>query len=85
MDTPGLCEVKRLYVSPEGRRGSIGTNLVDALITVAQQTGYREIRLDILPSMARAQALYRKMGFEITEAYYDSPVPGTLFMRRRIS
>jgi ribosomal protein S18 acetylase RimI-like enzyme len=85
MDTPGLCEMKRLYVSPEGRRGSVGKSLVDTLITVAQLIGYREMRLDTLPSMARAQALYRKLGFEITEPYYDSPVPGTLFMRRRIS
>jgi ribosomal protein S18 acetylase RimI-like enzyme len=79
------CEMKRLYVSPEGRRGRVGKSLVDTLITVAQQIGYREIRLDTLPSMAPAQALYRKLGFEITEPYYDSPVPGTLFMRRRIS
>jgi ribosomal protein S18 acetylase RimI-like enzyme len=85
MDTPGLCEMKRLYVSPEARRGSVGTSLVDTLITVAQQFGYREMRLDTLPSMSQAQALYRKLGFEITDPYYDSPVPGTLFMRRRIS
>jgi len=85
MDTPGLCEMKRLYVSPEARRGSVGTSLVDTLITVAQQIGYREMRLDTLPSMSQAQALYRKLGFEITDPYYDSPVPGTLFMRRRIS
>jgi ribosomal protein S18 acetylase RimI-like enzyme len=85
MDTPGLCELKRLYVAPEGRRGSVGKSLVDTLITVAQQIGYREMRLDTLPSMALAQALYRKLGLEITEPYYDSPVPGALFMRRRIS
>ena len=85
MDTQGLCEMKRLYVSPEGRRGTVGKSLVSTLITVALQIGYREMRLDTLPSMARAQALYSKLGFEITEPYYDSPVPGTLFMRRRIS
>ena len=49
---------------------------------VAQRIGYIEMRLDTLPSMARAQAMYRKLGFEVIEPYYDTPVIGTLFMRR---
>jgi ribosomal protein S18 acetylase RimI-like enzyme len=78
----GCCEMKRLYVTPEGRGGGVGKALVDALVLVAERIGYREMRLDTLPSMAGAQALYRKLGFDVIEPYYDTPVRGTLFMRR---
>ena len=46
--------------------------------------GYREMKLDTLPSMVGAQSLYRKLGFEVSEPYYDTPVAGTLFMRRTL-
>jgi ribosomal protein S18 acetylase RimI-like enzyme len=78
----GCCEMKRLYVAPAGRGVGLGRSLVDAVVTVAERIGYREMRLDTLPSMAGAQALYRRLGFEVIAPYYDTPVVGTLFMRR---
>jgi ribosomal protein S18 acetylase RimI-like enzyme len=50
----------------------------------AERIGYREMRLDTLPSMAGAIALYRKLGFQPIEPYYDTPVFGTIFMRRSL-
>jgi ribosomal protein S18 acetylase RimI-like enzyme len=82
IDPAGCCEMKRLYVSPAGRGVGLGRNLVDAVVAVAERIGYREMRLDTLPSMAGAQALYRRLGFEVIAPYYDTPVVGTLFMRR---
>ena len=76
--------MKRLCVYAEGRGGGLGRDLVDTLIEVAERIGYREMRLDTLPSMAEARGLYRKLGFEVIEPYYDTPVAGTLFMRRRL-
>jgi hypothetical protein len=35
--------------------------------------------------MAGAIALYRKLGFEPIEPYYDTPVIGTIFMRRSLA
>ena len=81
---PGCCEVKRLYVAPEGRGLGVGKALVLAAMQVAERIGYREMRLDTLPSMTAAQALYRKLGFEPIEAYYDTPIAGTSFMRRSL-
>jgi ribosomal protein S18 acetylase RimI-like enzyme len=78
----GCCEMKRLYVAPEARGMGLGRNLVDAAIAVAERIGYREMRLDTLPSMAGAQALYRDLAFEAMPPYYDTPISGTLFMRR---
>lgn len=84
IEPDGCCEMKRLYVAPQGRGAGLGKTLVEALVEVAQQIGYREMRLDTLPSMAGAQALYRKLGFEVTAPYYETPIAGTLFMRRAL-
>jgi ribosomal protein S18 acetylase RimI-like enzyme len=84
LDIQGCCEMKRLYVSPAGRGSGVGQALVHALVEVARRNGYHEMRLDTLPSMAGAQALYRKLGFEVIGPYYDTPIVGTLFMRRPI-
>jgi ribosomal protein S18 acetylase RimI-like enzyme len=42
------------------------------------------MRLDTLPAMEAAQGLYRELGFEVTPAYYNTPVAGTLFMRKML-
>ncbi len=35
--------------------------------------------------MTDAQALYLKCGFEPIEPYYETPVAGTIFLRRTLS
>ena len=85
LDAHGCCEMKRLYVVPEGRGSGLGRKLVDAVVKEAERIGYRELRLDTLPSMAGAIALYRKLGFEPIEPYYATPVIGTIFMQRPLA
>jgi len=74
-------EMKRLYVRPGFRGAKVGLALVTRLVADAQEIGYRELVLDTLASMHRAQQLYRDLGFVETEAYYDCPVAGTVFLR----
>ncbi len=84
IEPEGCCEMKRLYVAPAGRGAGLGKTLVEAVIDEARRIGYREMKLDTLPSMASAKVLYRRLGFEPTEAYYETPVVGTAFMRRAL-
>ncbi len=85
MTVDGSCEMKRLYVSPEGRGLGLGRALIETLLVEAARIGYREIRLDTLPDMAEAIALYGKMGFVPIEPYYDTPVAGTKFLGRPLA
>ena len=82
MAPEGCCEMKRLYVSPRGRGLGLGRALVEAIVAEAVRLGYREMRLDSLPTMTAAIALYGRAGFVPIPAYYDTPVAGTVFMGR---
>jgi GNAT superfamily N-acetyltransferase len=75
----GVCEMKRLYVTPDARGLGLGQALADAVVTEARRIGYREMKLDTLPRLNAAIALYRAMGFREIPAYYDTPIAGTLF------
>ncbi len=75
-----VCEMKRLYVRPAARGSGLGRALVMAAIAFGRSAGYRAMRLDTLPSMTAAQALYRALGFRDIAPYRPSLVTGTVFM-----
>jgi ribosomal protein S18 acetylase RimI-like enzyme len=54
--------------------------LAKTIIAEAGAAGYRRMRLDTLPSMMPALALYRQLGFREIPPYRDNPVEGAIFL-----
>ena len=77
-------EMKRLYVRREARGRGLARQLIARLFEEAQRLNYSEIRLDTLPKMSGAQALYETIGFVDIEPYYETPIVGTRFMSKKI-
>ena len=80
----GICEMKRLYVLPEARGLGAGGSLIAAIVAIAREAGYSEMRLDTLPTMQAALAMYRRANFQPIPAYYPTPVAGTIFLGLRL-
>jgi len=75
------CEMKRLFLRPDARGKGAGRILVDQILAAAREIGYRRMVLDTVPgTMDKAIELYRSVGFREIAPYYQSPVPGALFM-----
>jgi putative acetyltransferase len=81
---PGVCEMKRLWIREPFRRCGAGALLVDAIIERAGVAGHGRMRLDTLPRMQRALALYGARGFREIPAYYHNPMPDTIYLEKQL-
>jgi len=75
-----ICEMKRLYTRPTFRRLGIGRALCEAVVREARRIGYLRMRLDTLPSMAAARAMYLAFGFREIAPYRYNPIEGAMFL-----
>ena len=75
-----ICEMKRLFVRPSFRHLGIGKALAQSVIQEAKKKGYTRMRLDTVPSMKEARALYGSLGFGPIPSYCHNPIPGAVFL-----
>jgi len=78
------CEMKRLFVRPQFRGLRLGQILAEKIIQDAKDIGYKEMVLDTLSSLESAVYMYRKMGFEEVEPYYDNPLKDVLYFKLKL-
>ena len=69
----GSCEMKRMYVDDAGRGRGVGRALGAAVVQRGRDLGYSCMYLDTSVEQHEAISLYRSLGFEEVEPYYDVP------------
>jgi putative acetyltransferase len=70
--------------APTFRAQGIGKLLAERIVEEAGAIGYVTMRLDTLPSMQSAIRLYEALGFARCAAYYETPLPDTIFMELQL-
>lgn len=80
----GVCEMKRLYVLPEGQGSGAGRALCEQLMADAAAMGFHTMLLDSLRRLEAAVALYQKLGFEEIAPYNFNPEEDVIYMQRRL-
>ncbi len=75
----GACEMKRMYVRPAYRGAGLGRALGQAALAWARGAGYTTMRLDSLPELEAAIALYTDLGFRPCAPYNPNPPDRVVF------
>ncbi len=70
----GACEIKRMYVTPQARGGTVGRDLLAALEAAAAGLGYRVVRLDTGPRQPGVARMYRAAGYRDIANFNGNPV-----------
>lgn len=77
-----VCELKRMFIKPEGRGKGLGSLLVEKCIEIGIELGDSKIRLDTLSSMHAAIRAYEKAGFYEIESYRFNPFDEAKYYER---
>jgi GNAT superfamily N-acetyltransferase len=67
--SPGVAEIKRMYVAPEARRQGVSRLVLSHLEATAAELGYARIILETGTAQPEALALYESSGWERIEPY----------------
>lgn len=77
-------ELKRMYLRKEARGQGLAQRLLDTALETARHLGYQTIRLDTMPDMQVAIALYRKNGFYDIAPYRENPDSGAVYLEKKL-
>jgi ribosomal protein S18 acetylase RimI-like enzyme len=81
----GICELKRMYLKNSLRGKGAGKLLLNKTFEGARKLEYSIMRLDTLPRMDAAIALYEKSGFREIEPYRLNPVEGAKYYEKELN
>lgn len=80
--SPGIGELKRMYVRPEARGFGVGATLLTTLLDHARRLGFTRVRLDTAPELQAAIAMYTRYGFTPIPSYHQSQCMDALYFER---
>ncbi len=83
--SPGLGEIKRMWVHPAWRGAGLGARLLRHLEQVAAGIGHRTIRLDTNGTLVEAIAMYERAGYRHIGRYNDNPYAQAWFEKRLVT
>jgi ribosomal protein S18 acetylase RimI-like enzyme len=75
----GAAEMKRLYVRAAYRGSGLGRELAQRVMEEARAAGHSVLRLDTLPHLSGAIAMYRAFGFREIPPYGNNPAGALCF------
>ncbi|MCL4139220.1 UNVERIFIED_CONTAM: hypothetical protein GTU68_063633 [Idotea baltica] len=76
--------MKRLYISPEFRKGGNGRKLATTLLEEAKAKNYKVMKLDTIERLTPAIKLYKELGFVNTKAYNYNPDATVLYFEKAL-
>lgn len=65
---PEVCELQKMYLSPDARGKGVGQALMQAALREAERLGYQHCYLETFGPMTGAQRLYLANGFQALDA-----------------
>lgn len=68
-----ICELQKMYFSPEARGRGIGSKMLDLCLKTARDFKFEKCYLETMPNMYDAQNMYKHKGFH----YIDGPMGNT--------
>lgn len=75
--SPGLpedtCELVKMYLLPEVRGIGLGKQIIEACLSFAKESGYKNVYIETMPELKQAMRTYEKFGFE----YLHGPLGNT--------
>ena len=80
-------EILNLAVMPAARRANVASNLLEAALAAARNSGGKRAFLEVRASNAAAIAFYERQGFLPTGrrfAYYTAPLEDALLLSRKL-
>jgi GNAT superfamily N-acetyltransferase len=84
--SPGVVEVKRVYVAPSARRLGLAGLLMDALESSAALAGHRSVVLNSGDRQPEALALYARRGYGPVPGYgIYADSPGAVFLGKQLT